>query len=209
MTAEITNAFEGVTRAVSATNEASLLAHTAMALEDSSQAEKAGRPQFSPGKASEAPSFQIPAHFAPRSEKGNLPKEAASLIEAFGRSHETLLKENENEVANLARQRESEKLTGEQFGKKLRDLANRNVAEYGKRQEKLSDDLIQIGNARPETQNAIVMAYEKVSNFFNQVWSKVADFFSGLINRFLEYFQKVKQFFQDLTRGIESVYSMA
>ncbi|MFI6686653.1 hemopexin repeat-containing protein [Streptomyces sp. NPDC050485] len=212
---EFPSPFETLVQSMANHHTNALNVFTATAFEEKAKREEASRPRLSIVMSEEPAAYVIPLQFHPASGTEKLPQESKKMIEIYKESLLSTLQENEAEVTKYAEQRkDGEEGSGgislEEFTKKMRQRAKKNVEEYARREYALAADLIPVGKQKPPAQNSIAAAFEAASRFFTHVWNSVAQFFTQLVETITNWlkaaFEKIKEFFAGVVANCNSYF---
>ncbi|RZS34308.1 hypothetical protein EV193_10995 [Herbihabitans rhizosphaerae] len=127
----------------------------------------------------------------------NVPADAKQALETQKDVGTEIVDSNKDKVADLAEKYKDGKIPKNEFEALIDRQAEQNIKAYTEQERATAAKLKQIGKGKsPEVQNAIVIAYKAVSNFFTKLWATIKKFFVDLVNKIQELWNEVKNWFK-------------
>ena len=97
------------------------------------------------------------------------------------------------------------------FRARLGAIRDKNIKDFKKEQDRVFDQLVNLGEKHPEQQNNIVSLFQGVSRLFANLWSKVGSFLVDLGIKILSIVgtavKKVVNFFTGAAKTVGNIFS--
>jgi hypothetical protein len=93
-------------------------------------------------------------------------------------------------------------MSEEEFERRARERRDKNIQDAIDRENKTYDQVITWGRTYPQYREGILGLYDKVSEFFSNLWEKIRSVINEMINKVIEWLGKVVQWFKDRVKDI-------
>lgn len=153
------------------------------------------------GSDHDLPTYVLPASVWDAGSE-DLPQDVKSGLNELSEGHKAEAAQNSSDLEPALRSR-AEAIQGrpgmnqEEFEKRARQRRDKNIEEAKRREEEIYNKVIEWGKKYPSQREGILGAYDKVSEFLNNLWNTIKNAILDMVNRVVEWLKKVVQWFKD------------